>query len=349
VTGAPRLTVNYLLEDTELFGGVKVPLHHANLLHRRGHRVRVLSRGPLPDWYPLEAAFGTVPGFSADTVPEADVHVATFWTTIAPAAALPHGRPVHYCQGFEASYTHNLDEHAQILEAYARPLPAFALSPHLAELVRSRFGRPARVVPPALERMWRPRWRWRPARRPRVVVAHPFEVDWKGVATALEAVRRLRAGGVTLTLVRVSQWPLSDAERALVEPDEFHCRIDPPAVARLIAGCDLMLAPSWEQEGFGLPVLEAMACGVPVVASDVGGNREVVCTPQLGRVVSFGDREALSRAIDDALRTDWDRAAIRRHAERNDWQQRVSTLLDEFRRLAPGSNGRGRGQDTHHG
>jgi len=143
------------------------------------------------------------------------------------------------------------------------------VSPHLAELVHSRFGRPVRVVPPALEPMWRPRWRWRPARRPRVVVAHPFEFYLKGVATALEVVRRLRDDGVDLSLVRVSQWPLSEAERALVEPDEFHCRIDPPAVARLIAGCDLLLAPSWEQEGFGLVVLEAMACGVPVVASRI--------------------------------------------------------------------------------
>jgi glycosyltransferase involved in cell wall biosynthesis len=269
VTTPRRLTVNYLLEDTALFGGVKIPLHHANLLHRRGHLVRVLSRGARPDWYPLAAPFATVPEFSADTVPAADVHVATFWTTIEPSAALPNGRAVHYCQGFEASYTHNLDEHPRILTAYALPLPAFALSPHLAELVRGRFARPARVVPPALEPMWRPRLRWRPSQRPRVAVVHPFEVDWKGVATALEAVRRLRAGGDALEVVRVSQWPLSDAERALLEPDEFHCRIAPAAVAQLLAGCDLMLAPSWEQEGFGLPVLEAMACGVPVVASRI--------------------------------------------------------------------------------
>jgi glycosyltransferase involved in cell wall biosynthesis len=269
VTAPQRLTVNYLLEDTALFGGVKVPLHHANLLHRSGHQVRVLSRGPRPDWYSIIAPFTTVPAFTAEWVTEADVHVATFWSTIEPAAALPHGQPVHYCQGFEASYTHNRDQHPQILEAYSLPLPAFAVSPHLADLVHRRFGRPVRVVPPALERMWRPRWRRRPSPRPRVVVAHPFEVDWKGVATALEAVRRMRADGVEVALVRVSQWPLSEAERALAEPDEFHCRILPADVARLIAGCDLMLAPSWEQEGFGLPVLEAMACGVPVVASRI--------------------------------------------------------------------------------
>jgi glycosyltransferase involved in cell wall biosynthesis len=182
---------------------------------------------------------------------------------------LPHGQPVHYCQGFEASYTHNRDEHPRILEAYSLPLPAFALSPHLAEIVSGRFERAVRVVPPALERMWRARWRRRPSRPPRVLVLHPFEVDWKGVATALAAVRSLRGEGVELRLVRVSQWPQTDAERSLADADEFHCRISPAAVARVVAGCDLLLAPSWEQEGFGLPVLEAMACGVPVVASRI--------------------------------------------------------------------------------
>lgn len=263
------LRVNYLLEDTALFGGVKIQLHHANLLHRRGHEVRVISRGSRPNWYGVEAPFLTVPEFTSETVPPGDLNIATYWTTIKPAASLPEGRAIHYCQGFEASYTHNRDEHEQILEAYSLPLPAFALSPHLADLVQTRFGRPARLVPPALEPLWRHRWRVAPHRPPRVLVLHPLEIDWKGVATALEAVAMLRAEGFDLRLVRISQWPLTDTERDLQEPDEFHCHLSPAEVARTVAACDLLLAPSWDQEGFGMPVLEAMACGVPVVASRI--------------------------------------------------------------------------------
>ena len=274
VSRSGGLRINYLLEDTALFGGVKVPLHHANLLHRRGHTVTIISRGPAPDWYPIAVDFETVPEFSPSTIPRADVNVATYWTTIGPVAGLGFGTAVHYCQGFEGGYTHNAPEHAAIGQAYSLPLPAFVVSPHLGRLLAERFDRVSRVVSPALEPGWAPRFRVSPRRTPRVLVLHPFEIDWKGVATALEAVGMLRADGVELVVVRISQWPLADAERELMEPDEFLCRLEPARMARVVAGCDLLLAPSWEQEGFGLPVIEAMACGVPVVASRIAAFEE---------------------------------------------------------------------------
>ena len=79
--------------------------------------------------------------------------------------------------------------------------------------------------------------------------------------------------GPDVRLIRISQFPLGAEEKSLLKPDEYHNHLTPTEVAALVRGCDLMLAPSWEQEGFGLPVLEAFACGVPVVASDISSFR----------------------------------------------------------------------------
>jgi len=83
-------------------------------------------------------------------------------------------------------------------------------------------------------------------------------------------------------------------------------------------------------EGWANVLLEAMACGVPVVTTDVGGNREVVCDDKLGIVVPFGDAAALQQALADALRRNWDHESIIAYARDNDWDKRVAVLVEEF-------------------
>lgn len=90
-------------------------------------------------------------------------------------------------------------------------------------------------------------------------------------------------------------------------------------------------------EGWANVFLEAMACGLPVITTDVGGNQEVVCRPYLGTVVPFGDRRALFAAIIDALERQWDRRSLISYARSNDWSKCVAELVGAFSALPTGA------------
>lgn len=107
----------------------------------------------------------------------------------------------------------------------------------------------------------------------------------------------------------------------------------PPEDLRLPLSAADVFVLATRNEGWANVLLEAMACGLPVVATDVGGNAEVVCEAPLGLVVPFGDPEALRQALDKALCTPWDSTTIRAYAQRNTWDQRVQVLTEEFRAL----------------
>jgi glycosyltransferase involved in cell wall biosynthesis len=104
----------------------------------------------------------------------------------------------------------------------------------------------------------------------------------------------------------------------------------PPDDLKLpLSAADLFVLAT-RNEGWANVFLEAMACGLPVVTTRVGGNAEVVCRDELGTVVPFGDADALRDAIAQALTRDWNREAIRRYASENTWERRVAVLIAEF-------------------
>ena len=95
---------------------------------------------------------------------------------------------------------------------------------------------------------------------------------------------------------------------------------------------------STRNEGWANVFLEAMACGLPVVSTNVGGNAEVVCREELGSIVPFGDATALQAALNAALSKDWDRKAIIEYAQDNQWDKRVEQLLRVFALLLDSSH-----------
>ena len=105
---------------------------------------------------------------------------------------------------------------------------------------------------------------------------------------AKEILSRGRSYGRTLRA------RLSPAARPRVR---FLGTVPLPALIRAYRAADLLVLPSIWQESYGLPVAEAMACGVPVLATASGGVPELVADEVTGKLVPRLDTQALARAL----------------------------------------------------
>jgi len=110
--------------------------------------------------------------------------------------------------------------------------------------------------------------------------------------------------------------------------------LEPADLMRLVAGAAALVLPS-RYEGFGLPVLEALACGVAVVTSDLPVFREVA--GELAETAPVGDAEQLAAALTRALRTGSPPglAALRRErAAGFTWRRCAQRTLAAYRQAA---------------
>jgi len=134
----------------------------------------------------------------------------------------------------------------------------------------------------------------------------------KGVMDLLKAYRLLRKAGCECRLLLAGAGPLEKQVRRYLLTRrtggvELLGRISDTEKARLFATADVFVAPATGRESFGIVLLEAMAAGKPIVASDIHGYRSVVRRGEQGLLVPPQNPRALAGALarllsDDALR-----------------------------------------------
>jgi teichuronic acid biosynthesis glycosyltransferase TuaC len=105
------------------------------------------------------------------------------------------------------------------------------------------------------------------------------------------------------------------------------CGPQQPASLKWFYGAADAFCLATEHEGWANVFLEAMACGLPVITTDVGGNLEVVTEERFGTVVPYFDAMAFQKALSDCLQRSWDRPAIIAYARENTWDKRVQVLM----------------------
>jgi len=145
-------------------------------------------------------------------------------------------------------------------------------------------------------------------------------------------------------LLLVGDGPLGNALRGLaadVAPGRVDFRPNMPQSELRFAysACDVLALPSL-REGWPNVVLEAIACGTPVVASRVGGLPEILGDHGPGTLVDERDPHMWSRALADILNTGHDRATVRNHALRFGWNEVVSQQCELYERIVADSDRR---------
>ena len=107
-------------------------------------------------------------------------------------------------------------------------------------------------------------------------------------------------------------------EHGIADRVRFLGQLPHPELPCVYSAVDALVLAS-DREGWANVLLEAMACGTPVVATDVGGSAEVVTTPEAGVIVDSRSAQAIALALRHLLESPPDRAATRRFAERFSW------------------------------
>jgi glycosyltransferase involved in cell wall biosynthesis len=115
----------------------------------------------------------------------------------------------------------------------------------------------------------------------------------------------------------------------------FAGQVPQETLAGLMAAADVLCLAS-SREGWPNVVQEAMACGTPVVATDVGAVPDMIPSDDYGYVVPPGDESRLRAALQSALNRSWDRERISALGQSRSWDLVAGQVLEEMRRVVGG-------------
>jgi glycosyltransferase involved in cell wall biosynthesis len=322
------MRITFVTMSPSLDGGYRIVASHAGRLRDQGHEVSIVARlAPARsaraifrslrkgrgwprryrpnttylDRVGIAPRYVAAPGPVTDAdVPDGDVVIATWWETAEWVARLSpsKGSKVYFIQDYEVfPYV----PPGRVEATWRLPFHKIVVSRWLAELARTTYDdADAALVPNAVDH----RLFHAPPRGKNRVPAVGLVCAGAERKACRVALRAFELASLRVPDLHLVTFGNRSAYEHLAVPARAENHVEPPQdrLRELYASCDAWLFSS-RTEGFGLPILEAMACRTPVIATPGGAAPELLADGG-GLLVEPDDPEGMARAIERVVAMD---------------------------------------------
>ena len=314
------MKLTFLLPYAGMHGGIRVVAIYAQLLRDRGHDVNILSVTKKPlgikdtfryfrqhKKWPSKRKTQEKTYFEQDDqswtilnhagpitdqdLPDADIVIATWWKTAEWLQNLSASKGIkfYFCQGYE---THNAIYQKRAEATYRLNMKKICVSDWVRQQIRDLTGTyDQEVIENGVD--LHQFYQSSKVIRDRACFGFVFSDDHiKGADIIIGALTLAKAKDPNIRAIAFgSKAPLTELPKWI----EFHQNPPQEFIRRIYSQCSAWLFGS-RAEGFGLPILEAMACKTPVIATPAGAAPELV-TKSCGFIIPHADTSAMSEKI----------------------------------------------------
>ncbi|NOY74699.1 MAG: glycosyltransferase family 4 protein [Kiritimatiellaeota bacterium] len=285
------MKIAHYLKTLHLTGGAKVLAQHQEILKNLGHNVFWFVRSVETD-FEFDVPITVIDDVAKIAEYELDVLIVNKPKDYFEVKGMNVGHLIYLSQAFEVDHMNIRREkkkksaHSSPLgrlamdfkwwlkkrrvhKLYAEKTVKWAVSSYLMELLEP-YGCPTKLVRNSFDDALYHTKGKRRGKPLRLLSVGDYSLSRKNLPFLFEA---LAASSADFHFTRVSPNPITDEEKSSGLVDEFHIRIPEEQLSKIYRDTDVLISTSTD-EGFGLPVIEAMASGALCVLSDIGAYRD---------------------------------------------------------------------------
>lgn len=346
------MKITFILPELDMSGGIISTIELSNRLSLRGHEVNIVYPSLLLairlKWYNIRSILKNfnkskkikdtlfnrvsikcnlvhVPTLNEKYIPTADVVIATWWETAyyVHSYSITKGVKFYFVRGYEIWYGNK----AMVDRTYSFPLHIMTTSNYLKKLLTNQFGiNVSGVVPNGVnfDLFYKTKRQFLPKKFKRIGMVYRT-AKYRGMRNGFEAFAVAKKNYPNIKLVLFGG-PRGDD---VPSDAEFHEYLQIDELRELYNSLDIFMLLSHE-EGFSNPPMEAMACGVACVLTNVGGVPDYTIPGKTSLISPPHDPKALANNLLCLLTNDEKRNNIAeagyKYIKQFSWEESVSKL-----------------------